>query len=101
MRRTFLILALATLSVGILLLVRAVPSDAACGSLASPLTGTGVSAKCAGLLSSYFMGYALIVSGLITAMLSLISMAKHKSGAWKVGVSHNRRRPILVEKCHP
>lgn len=97
MRKTFLILSVATLSAGIFLLIRTAPSNAACGSLASPLTGTGVSAKCADLLSSYFIGYALMVSGLIVMMLSLISMAKHKR---RRADYHRDIQPIAQRRIH-
>ncbi len=97
MRRIFLILALATLSAGVWLLVRAVPADATCGSLTSPLSGTGAGAKCANLLSSYFTGYALIVIALITAMLALISMSKHK----RRRVEYQREiQPIAHRRIH-
>jgi hypothetical protein len=49
------------------------------------------------LLSSYFMGYALIVSGLITAMLSLISMAKHKPRHYDY---HREIQPIAQRRIH-
>lgn len=97
MRRTFLILALATLSAGVWLLVRAVPSDAACGSLTSPLSGTGVSATCSNLLSSYFMGYALTVGGLVIALLALVSMSKHKR---RRDDYHREIQPIAQRRIH-
>ncbi|MHB8379483.1 MAG: hypothetical protein ACYDB2_06135 [Acidimicrobiales bacterium] len=42
------------------------------------MTGTGVSPKCQSLLSSYFMGYGLLLGGLMVMLLSLVSMAKHQ-----------------------
>ncbi|HEV3187052.1 MAG TPA: hypothetical protein VGZ04_03285 [Acidimicrobiales bacterium] len=78
MRKTFLFLGVATLSVGVWFLFRTAPSNAACGALSSPLTGTGVSPKCQNLLSTYFMGYGLMLSGLMVVLLSLVSMAKHQ-----------------------
>ena len=78
MRKTFLFLGLATLSVGVWFLFRTAPSNAACGALSSPLTGTGVSATCQKLLSSYFLGYGLMLGGLMVMLLSLVSMAKHR-----------------------
>jgi|SRR5665213_1336055 len=77
MRKTFILLGVATLLVGVWFLFRTAPNNAACGALSSPLTGTGVSPKCQNLLSSYFMGYGLMLSGLMVVLLSLLSMAKH------------------------
>lgn len=78
MARTFTVLGLATISVGIWLLVRTNPLATVCSSLASPLTGSGVSANCETVLAKFFIGYALIVSGLVTIMLSLLSMVRHQ-----------------------
>jgi hypothetical protein len=78
MKRTFIVLSLATISVGIWLLVRTNPLAAVCSSLASPLAGTGVSANCETVLAKFFIGYALIVSGVVTMMLSLLSMVRHQ-----------------------
>lgn len=78
MKRTFIVLSLATISVGIWLLVRTNPAAAVCSSLASPLTGNGVSANCETVLATFFIGYALIVLGLVTIMLSLLSMVRHQ-----------------------
>ncbi|HVA53261.1 MAG TPA: hypothetical protein VNF05_07080 [Acidimicrobiales bacterium] len=97
MRKTFLMLALATLSVGIWTLVRSAPSNAACTTLASPVTGTGVSAQCSDLLSSYFLGYALIVGGLVTALLALVSMSKRKR---RRGDYHREIQPIAQRRIH-
>jgi len=77
MRRTFLILGLATVSVGLWVLLKTAPVNAACAP-ASPGGVAAVSTSCSKLLSSYFLGYALMVSGLVTMVLAALSMAKYK-----------------------
>lgn len=91
MKRTFIVLSLATISVGIWLLVRTNPLAAVCSSLASPLAGTGVSANCETVLAKFFIGYALIVSGVVTMMLSLLSMVRHQR---RRGDYHRDPQPI-------
>jgi hypothetical protein len=78
MRKTFFLLGVATLLVGVWFLLRTTPTNAACSALSSPLTGTGVSPKCQNLLSTYSMGYGLMLSGLMVVLLSLVSMAKRQ-----------------------
>ena len=97
MRRTVIVLSVATISVGIWLLVRTNPLVAVCGSLASPLAGTGVSVNCQSVLAGFFIGYALIVSGLVTMMLSLLSMARHQR---RRGDYHRDIRPITPRPIH-
>ena len=97
MKKSFLLLGLVTLSAGLWLLLRTAPANAACGALSSPLTGTGVSPNCQNLLSSYFMGYALMLGGLMTMLLSLLSMAKHRR---RRADYHREIPPIAHRRIH-
>lgn len=97
MRKAFFFLGLATISAGLWLLLQTAPANAACGALSSPLTDTGVSPKCQNLLSSYSMGYALVIGGLMTMLLALVSMAKHKRRRFDY---HREIQPISRRRIH-
>jgi hypothetical protein len=65
-----------TVGVGIFLIAREQAVSASCNSLSSPTTGTGISVNCENVMSFYFLGYAMIVGGLMITLLALFVLAK-------------------------
>lgn len=97
MRKSFLLLSIAAVAVGIWLIVRVHPLNGVCSSNSSPLTGAGISANCMNMVSFYFVGFALIVGGLIVMMLAMFSMAKHRR---RRSDYHRDVRPAAPQQLH-
>jgi len=105
-RRIFIILSVATASVGIWLITRTHELDVVCNADSSSYTGAGVSVNCMNIVSSYFLGFALAVGGMIVFLLSVLAMAKHDSAYnWheqQTVIPHRSHHDIVVppEQSH-
>ena len=77
-RRITFLLSLATIGVGIWVILRVGPTNAACDTTLSFNAGNGASVNCMNVVSSYFMGYALTIGGLLILALALWGMSKHE-----------------------
>jgi len=69
-------LGVVVVAVGIWLITRVDAVNNACSVNASPSTGAGVSPNCMNMVSMYFLGFALIIGGLVFLLLALLAMAK-------------------------
>jgi hypothetical protein len=73
-RKITVLLSLAVTGGGIWLLTRVHSVIAACSSIGSPLTGTGLKPQCESSLSLYFLGYAFTILGLVALSLAAFAM---------------------------
>jgi UPF0716 family protein affecting phage T7 exclusion len=80
-RRLTLALSLATVAVGVWLIVREHGPNNACQILSSPLTGTGVGLNCQSVLALYFLGFVLVIGGLLITALALVAMVRSDRAA--------------------
>jgi len=81
-RRLTLLLSLAAVAVGIWLITRVGPLNAACNTSGSAHPGIGVDAKCTDIVASYFMGFALSIGGVTVLLLALIAMRRQPFKFW-------------------
>lgn len=79
-RKITVLLSLAVTGGGIWLLTRVHSVVAACSSIASPLTGTGLKPQCMNSLSLYFLGFAFTICGIVILSLATFTMAKRPHG---------------------
>jgi len=93
-RRTTFVLSLTTVGVGIWLITRVGPLNAACNSNA-PTAGFGASTDCMNIVSSYFIGYALTIGGLVILALALMSIS-HRNKKY-VGQKRQTTIPGTIE----
>jgi hypothetical protein len=75
-RKITVLLSLAVTGGGIWLLTRVHSVIAACSSIASPLTGTGLKPQCMNSLSLYFLGFAFTICGIVVLSLATFTMKK-------------------------
>lgn len=75
-RKITVLLSLAVTGGGIWLLTRVHSVIAACNSIASPLTGTGLRPQCMDSLSLYFLGFAFTICGIVVLSLATFAMKK-------------------------
>jgi hypothetical protein len=73
-RKITVLLSLAVTGGGIWLLTRVHSVVAACSSIASPLTGTGLKLGCENSLSLYFLGFAFTILGIVVLSLATFAM---------------------------
>jgi hypothetical protein len=59
---------------GIWLLTRVHSVIAACSTIGSPLTGTGLKPQCENSLSLYFLGFAFTILGIVVLSLATFAM---------------------------
>ncbi len=77
-RKAAIILSLATIGVGVWLLSRVHAINDACSSIASPLTGSGLRIDCQNMVSYYYIGFALLLGGLLVLGLTLFAVAQRQ-----------------------
>jgi hypothetical protein len=82
-RKITVLLSLAVTGGGIYLLTRVHSVIAACSSIASPLTGTGLKPQCESSLSLYFLGFAFTICGIVVLSLATFAM-KTPSGIHEI-----------------
>jgi hypothetical protein len=93
MKRVTLFLSVATVGVGIWLLIQGHSQVSSCNGFAGQIRATSAGTFCARATSSYLIGAALTMGGLVIATLVLFAMAKHASDRdW------NKRLPTLPQK---
>jgi len=91
-KRATLLLSVATVGVGTWALTRGHSEVSSCNSLAGQVRTTSAGVVCARATSSYLMGAALAMGGLVIVTLVLFAMAKHASNsAW------NKRLPTIPQ----
>jgi hypothetical protein len=73
-RKITVLCSLAVTGGGIWLLTRVHSVIAACSSIASPLTGTGLKPQCMNSLSLYFLGFAFTIGGVVILSLAMFTM---------------------------
>lgn len=75
-RKITFALSVATLLVGVWLIASVHSLNATCKVLPPDYTGTQAAGDCARVVSSYFMGFALAVGGLIILILALFHVVR-------------------------
>jgi hypothetical protein len=75
-RRVTIFLSLATIAVGSWLIAKEHSMSTVCSSIAS--AGVGLGSGCMKVMTSYFIGFALLGGGLIILMLAVLFMSKHE-----------------------
>ena len=93
-RKITFILSLATMSVGLWLITRVGPLNATCNADAHADTAFGTSTACMDIVSSYFLGYALTIGGMLIFMLSLFSLVTRNKKYGK------RKNQLTIPKNH-
>lgn len=84
-RKTALALSLITTLVGVWILTRGHAQEGACNSYQSEFGHGAVSSVCARAVSSYLIGVALTVGGLVIVVLLAFAIAKHaREKSWRV-----------------
>ncbi len=76
-----LVLSLALAGVGVYVIANVHHVENVCSNNASPLTGAGLGVNCENVVSFYFIGFAIIIAGLIIFMLALITRSKRERDA--------------------
>jgi hypothetical protein len=92
-KRATLFLSVATVGVGTWVFTRGHSQVSSCNSFAGQTRATSAGTICARATSSYLMGAALTMGGLVIVTLVLFAMTKHASNsAW------NKRLPTIPQR---